>query len=173
MWNPKLIPTPKRVAEPVQLIDVMPTVLDLLGLKVPDMVQGQSLAAFANGGHFQRRGPVMTSRHASPHAHGLVPENGTDTVALLDSDWKLIYREKGKQVGLSKVELYDRRTDRVEANNVAAQNPKEVERLMAEIGRWMDAQKQIKSFLGSGAKATMDQKTLEQLRSLGYIGGKQ
>jgi len=50
---------------------------------------------------------------------------------------------------------------------------KEVERLMAEIGRWMDAQKQIKSFLGSGAKATMDQKTLEQLRSLGYIGGKQ
>jgi hypothetical protein len=34
---------------------------------------------------------------------------------------------------------------------------------MAEIGRWMDAQKQIKSFLGRGAKATMDKQTLEQL----------
>ena len=173
MWNPKLIPTPRRVAEPVQLIDVMPTVLDLLGLKVPDMVQGQSLAAFANGGHFQRRGPVMTSRYASPHAHGLVPENGTDTVALLDSDWKLIYRDKGKQVGLSKVELYDRRTDRGEAKNVASQYPQEVSRMTTEIGKWLDAEKQIKSFLGSGAKATMDQKTLEHLRSLGYIGGKQ
>jgi arylsulfatase A-like enzyme len=157
----------------VQLIDLMPTVLDLLGLKVPDMVQGQSLAAFAKGGQFQRRGQVMTSRYASPHAHGLVPENGTDTVALLDSDWKLIYRDKGKQVGLNKVELYQRRMDRGEAKNVAGQHPQEVERMMTEIGKWLDAEKQIKSVLGRGAKATMDQKTLEQLRSLGYIGGKQ
>ena len=37
MWNPKLIPTPRRVIEPAQLIDVMPTVLDLLGLKIPDL----------------------------------------------------------------------------------------------------------------------------------------
>ena len=59
------------------------------------------------------------------------------------------------------------------AKNVAAQHPQEVERMLAEISRWMDAQKQIKSFLGRGAKATMDQQTLDQLRSLGYIGEKQ
>ena len=173
MWNPKLIPTPRRVSEPVQLIDVMPTILDLLGLKIPNMVQGQSLAAFATGQPFQRRGPVMTSRYASPHAHGVVPENATDTVALLNADWKLIYRDKAKEVGLNKVELYDRRTDRVDAGNVAAQHPQEVERMMTEIGKWIEAQKQIKSFLGRGAKAAMDEKTLEQLRSLGYLGGKQ
>ena len=28
MWNPKLIPTARRIVEPVQLIDVMPSVLD-------------------------------------------------------------------------------------------------------------------------------------------------
>jgi arylsulfatase A-like enzyme len=28
MWNPKLLPVSRRVTEPVQLIDVMPTVLD-------------------------------------------------------------------------------------------------------------------------------------------------
>ena len=173
MWNPKLIPTPRRVSEPVQLIDVMPTILDLLDIKIPDMVQGQSLAPFAKGQPFQRRGPVMTSRYASPHARGMVPENGTDTVALLDAGWKLIYRDKGKQVGLNKVELYDRRTDRAEAKNVAGEHPQEVSRMMTEIGKWLDAEKQIKSFLGRGAKATMDQKTLDQLRSLGYIGGKQ
>jgi arylsulfatase A-like enzyme len=38
MWNPKLIPSPRRIIEPVQLIDVAPTVLDLLGLKIPDVV---------------------------------------------------------------------------------------------------------------------------------------
>lgn len=173
MWNPKLIPTPRRVNEPVQLVDVMPTVLDLLGLKVPDMVQGQSLAGFATGRHFQRRGAVMTSRYASPHARGLVPENGTNTVALLDANWKLIYRDNGKQVGLNKVELYDRRNDRAEKTTIAAQHPQEVRRMMTEIGKWLQAEKQIRSFLGSGSKATMDAKTLEQLRSLGYIGGKQ
>ena len=45
--------------------------------------------------------------------------------------------------------------------------------MMSEISKWMDAQKQIKSVLGQGAKATMDAKTLDQLRSLGYLGGKQ
>jgi arylsulfatase A-like enzyme len=173
MWNPKLIPTPKRVSEPVQLIDVMPTVLDLLALKTPDMVQGQSLAPFAKGQPFQRRGPVITSRYASPHARGFVPENGTDSIALLDANWKLIYRQKGKSVGLNKVELYDRRTDRGDTNDVAGQHPQEVDRMMTEIGRWMDAQKQIRGFLGRGAKATIDQQTLDQLRSLGYLGGKQ
>jgi arylsulfatase A-like enzyme len=173
MWNPKLIPTPRRVTETVQLIDVMPTVLDLLSLKVPNVVQGQSLVPFARGQHFQRRGPVMTSRYASPHAHGMVPENATDTVALLDTNWKLVYRDKGKSVGLNKVELYDRRTDRGETNNVAAQHPQDVDRMMTEIGKWLDAEKQIRTILGRGTKATMDQQTLDQLRSLGYLGGKQ
>jgi arylsulfatase A-like enzyme len=173
MWNPRLIPTPRRVVEPVQLVDVMPTVLDLLDVKIPDTVQGQSLAPLAKGRPFQRRGAVMTSRYASPHAHGLVPENGTDTVALLDANWKLIYRDKGKEVKMNKVELYDRRTDRGEQKNVAAEHPQEVDRMMREIGKWLDAEKQIKSLLGRGAKATLDQQTLEKLRSLGYLGGKQ
>jgi arylsulfatase A-like enzyme len=173
MWNPKLIPTPRRVAEPVQLIDVMPTILDLLDLKIPDMVEGQSLAPFARGQAFHRRGPVMTSRFASPHAHGMVPENGIDTIAMLDAGWKLIYREKGKQAGLNKVELYDRHADRGETQNIAARNPHEVDRMMTEIGKWIAAQKQIRSVLGAGAKATLDQQTIEKLRSLGYLGGKQ
>jgi arylsulfatase A-like enzyme len=175
MWNPKLIPTPRRVTEPVQLIDVMPTVLDLVGLKIPDVVQGQSLGPFAKGRPFHRHGPVMTSRFAHPQAKltAAIPENRIDTVALLDANWKLIYREQAKQARMNKVELYDRRTDRGDAKNVAAQHPHEVDRMMTEIGRWMDAQKQIRSFLGRGAKATLDQQTVEKLRSLGYLGGKQ
>lgn len=174
MWNPKLIPAPGRIAEPVQLIDVMPTVLDLLGLKIPDVIEGQSLAPFAKGQPFERRGPVMTSRFAHPYSqhNELVPENHIDSVALVEPNWKLIYREKGNLVGLHKVDLYDRSKDRADTKNVAAQRPREVDRMVTEIGRWMDAQKQIRSLLGRGAKATLDQQTVEQLRSLGYLGGK-
>jgi choline-sulfatase len=175
MWNPRLIPTPRRIAEPVQLIDVMPSVLDLVGIKIPAAVQGQSLAPFAMGRPFQRRGPVMTSRFAHPYSqHGeLLPENHIDSLALLDAQWKLIYREKGNSVGLNKVELYDRRADRGDTGNVAARHPREVDRMMAGIGAWLDAQKQIRTALGRTGKAALDQDTMDRLRSLGYIGGKQ
>ena len=45
--------------------------------------------------------------------------------------------------------------------------------MTAEIGKWLDAQKQIRSFLGHGVKAAMDAETVKKLRSLGYLGGKQ
>ncbi len=175
MWNPKLLPIPRRVAEPVQLIDVMPTILELLDLKSPEIVEGQSLVPLAKGRPFHRRNPVMTSRFASAQAKpdGPVPENRINTFAVIDTNWKLIYREKGKEVGLSRVEMYDRRTDRGETKNVAAEHPDEVERMMTELGRWMDAQKQIRIVIGRGTPSTLDERTLEQLRSLGYIGGKQ
>jgi arylsulfatase A-like enzyme len=174
MWNPKLLPAPRRVAEPVQLIDVMPTVLDLLGVKAPEMIQGQSLASLARGRPFHRRTPVMTSRYAHPQAnpHGPVPENRINTFAVVSAGWKLIYREKGKDVGLNRVELYDRRTDRIETKNVAATHPQEVEGMMTELGKWLDAQKRIRAVLGKGARSVLDQQTLDQLRSLGYLGGK-
>jgi len=174
MWNPKMIRTQARVTEPVQLIDVMPTVLDLAGLKIPEGVEGQSLASFAKGGRFERRTPVMTSRFAHPYSqrHELDPENHIDSVALLEKNWKLIYREKGASVGLAKVELYDRRTDRTDSNNVAAKNPQQVERMMGQITTWTSAQKQARNALGRGTKAPLDPETAQKLRSLGYLGGK-
>ena len=117
----------------------------------------------------------MTSRFAHPYSQHdeLLPENHIDSLALLDADWKLIYREKGKEVGMNKVELYDRRADRGDASNVAALHPREVDRMMAGIGAWLDAQKPIRSALGRAGKAALDQDTMDRLRSLGYIGGKQ
>ena len=175
MWNPKLIPTPRRVAEPVQLIDVMPSLLDLAGIQIPAVVEGQSLAPFAKGLPFHRSGRVMTSRFAHPYSQHdeFLPENHIDSMALLEANWKLIYRENGKSVGMNKVELYDRRVDRGDTSNVAPQHPLEVDRMMTGIGAWMDAQKQIRTALGRGAKAAFDKDTMDRLRSLGYLGGKQ
>jgi arylsulfatase A-like enzyme len=175
IWNPKLIPHPGRVAETAQLIDVMPTVLDLIGVKIPDVVQGQSLAPFARGQSFRRRGLLVTSRFAHPYGQSneLIPEDHIDSIALLNTNWKLIYRPKGNVVGLNKVELYDRRTDHAETQNIATQHSVEVNRMVSEIGSWMDTQRQVRAALGRGAKATLDQQTLDQLRSLGYLGGKQ
>ena len=174
LWNPHLLPTPRRVSSPVQLIDVMPTVLEIAGLKAPETAEGQSLLPLAKGLPFQRRGAVMSSRFAHPQAKatGFVPENRTDTFSMMDARWKLIYRDKAKEAGLPAVELYDRTADRAETRNVASQHAREVARMMDEMGKWIEAQKKLRSVLGHGAKSTLDENTLEQLRSLGYLGGK-
>jgi arylsulfatase A-like enzyme len=173
MWDPRLLGVPRRVSQPVQLVDVMPTVLELLGIQVPQMVEGQSLVPLLKGRPFQRKTPVMTSRFAHPGAQpdGPIKENRTDTFALVDQRWKLIYRDKSKATGLNRVELYDRTRDRNEQDNVAAAHPREVEQFMAEVGKWIDAQNKIRTVIGHGAASQLDQQTIQQLRSLGYLGG--
>jgi arylsulfatase A-like enzyme len=172
MWNPKLFPTPRRVAEPVQLIDLMPTVLDLLDIPVEGVVQGQSVAPLALGQTFERKSPVMTSRIPQVATSPVpVPENLTRTFARLDPQWKVIYRSGAKRAGLNEIELYDRKADPGDQNNVAAQNPQVIEKFMPEIRQWIDGQQQVSKMLGPGGKSTLDAQTIERLRSLGYIGG--
>jgi len=171
MWSPRLFPKARRVSEPVQLIDVMPTVLDIAGLKTPELVEGQSLVPLARGEAFHRRGLVISSRFAAVRPMGLVPENATDSFAIIDAKWKFIYRNKAQKAGIKKVELYDRAADRAEKHDVAEQHPREVEERMSALVQWIDAQNKVRAILGHTGTSPMDQRTIEQLRSLGYLGG--
>jgi arylsulfatase A-like enzyme len=169
-WNPKIFPRPRRIGETVQLIDVMPTILDLLNLKLPAVVEGQSLLPLIRGQKFARRGLVVSSRFAVPRSEGIVPENAVDTFALIDSHWKFIYRNKAGKAGIKKVELYDRSNDRAEAHDLSGQDPGEVEKNIGALSQWIDAQNQIRKIIGHTGTSVLDQRTIEQLRSLGYLG---
>ncbi len=171
MSCPELFSSPRRISEPVQLIDVMPTILDLLGIKAPEPIEGQSLAPLARGRPFQRRGLVMSSRFAAANPMGLVPENSTDSFAIIDSKRKFIYRNKAAKAGIRKVELYDRVTDRSEQHDIAAEHPREVERMMTQLVQWIDAQNKVRLLLGPKGATQLDRQTIERLRSLGYLGG--
>jgi choline-sulfatase len=174
MWNRKLLPTPRRIKEPVQLIDVMPTLLDLTATRAEGIMQGVSVVPLTKGMPLNRKQPVMSSRfrYANVRPTNFVPENQTGTIARIDSQWKLITRDQPQKSGLPEVELYDRRLDPGETRNLAAQRPDIVKRQLAEIQQWTDAQKQIRLHLGGAGKSTLDPQSLERLRSLGYIGGK-
>ena len=165
------MPTPRRVSDPVQLIDLKPTVLDLLGLKIPSVVEGQSLAPLTRGQTFKRRGLVMASRFAAVRPEGLVPENAVDDFAIVDARWKFIYCNKAAKFGVKKVELYDRVADRSEQHDISAQHPHEVEEMVATLPQWIEAQNKVRSIIGHAGQSRLDQETLERLRSLGYLGG--
>jgi len=171
MRCPVFFKTPKRISEPVQLIDVMPTILDALRLKTPDLTEGQSLLPLAQGRKFTRRGLVVASRFAAPAATGLVPENSADSFAIVDSKWKFVYRNHSANAGIKKVELYDRAADRQEANDVSGQHPHEVELQVAALRQWIDAQNKIRDLVGHSGSSNLDAPTIQRMRSLGYLGG--
>lgn len=111
------------------------------------------------------------SRFAAVKPAGLVPENATDSFAIIDSKWKFIDRNKAARSGIQKVELYDRVVDRVERQDLSAQHPREVEERMAALRQWIDAQNKIRAVVGHAGATKLDSQTLEQMRSLGYLGG--
>ena len=172
LWNPRLIPHGRRVPDTVQLIDIFPTVLDLLGLKQADGIEGRSLAPLLSGNHLEAM-PAMSTKLALPEAKpaGAVPENLTDTFARVEQDWKLIYRTQPGRARLKEMELYDRRLDRADRNDVAAGHPDVAERMKAEVLKWIERENAVKARIGPGGAKPLDKATLERLRSLGYLGG--
>jgi hypothetical protein len=43
--------------------------------------------------------------------------------------------------------------------------------MVGELAQWIDAQNKIRDVVGHAGTTTLDRKTLEQMRSLGYLGG--
>lgn len=174
-WNPAMLPSPRRVREPVTLTDIMPTVLDLVGAQAAPTQQGQSLAPLLKGAAFTRARPIIAVKLALPGAKPStgVPENLTDTFARIDARWKLIYRTQPARAGLKELELYDRSADSADRADVAAQHAGMAARMKAEIVRWTESQQAVKERLGKRGTSTLDAETLKRLRSLGYLGGKQ
>lgn len=94
---------PKRVAAPVGLIDIFPTLCELLDLPLPAQLDGVSVASWlqgASGAGAPPRGPVIS-------VHG--PGN----VSLTDGRWRYIRYADGSE------ELYDHSVDAQERRNLA------------------------------------------------------
>jgi hypothetical protein len=126
------------------------------------------------GEPFVRQSSIISTKLALPRAKpgGGVPENLTDTFAKIDAHWKLIYRPQAGRAGLKETELYDRRTDAADRNDVAAAHPDLTANLRAGIVHWMEMQQSVKKRLGPSTTTKLDTETLQRLRSLGYLGGK-
>lgn len=77
-----------RVAQPVSLVDLLPTLLDFLGLPVPDDVHGASLAPTLHDGALPREDHVFIEWNGSdsgfgnydPNAEGVFPDRVLDRV---------------------------------------------------------------------------------------------
>lgn len=156
---PGIVPEGATPRTPVQLIDVAPTILDLLGLEAPGAMQGRSLL------------PMMLSPDHEPPATPVFTILSSETPwwAMQVGDWKFI-RHRRKN-GRMKFMLFDRASDPTELINLW---PQELvrgktlaqllrRRLLADSERGTDDDSTHVQLEGLSPEA------LENLRALGYI----
>jgi arylsulfatase A-like enzyme/Flp pilus assembly protein TadD len=147
---PGLLPT-KVVRTPVRHVDVLPTVLDLLGLEVPPDLPGRSLLPLIAGQ--ETPSPASYLESLSPSLNrGWAPLRGVVDGAL-------------KYVDLPLPEVYDLAADPGERTNLAASRPQDLDRLRAVLARLRAGE------VAPGARVREDESALERLRALGYVAG--
>jgi arylsulfatase A-like enzyme len=169
MRLPGVIPPGAVVPETVQLLDLMPTILDLCRLPAPETAQGRSLAPLllradkdADGGW--RRRPAITewTRRLDQRESDIV-----DATSIIVDGFKLIHNVHRPE-GRPEFELYDHQKDPLDKNDVAAPHPDVVARLSKQLASWREWA-QARRLSQDAAVEGLSQQELERLRSLGYI----
>jgi arylsulfatase A-like enzyme/tetratricopeptide (TPR) repeat protein len=145
-------PFPQGVVVSAQtsLIDVMPTVLDLLGVAAPPGLDGRSLRGPAPAGPR----PLYIENLSTQVLHGWAPLLG-----VRRDDYKFIHAPKP--------EIYDLRNDPGELENLYDTHPV----LAAEMQEQLRAFVDDDPYMGTAAQQNLplDPETEELLRSLGYV----
>jgi choline-sulfatase len=143
------VPVGLRVKPQARAIDLLPTVLDLMGGKPPQSVQGTSLIPTFNG----------KEAAAWSYEESLYPKINMGWAEL-----RGIRTNRWKYIRSPKPELYDLAKDPAETTNVIGSHPLEVQQLEANLKGVTNGVEKVETRLA-------DQRTLSQLKSLGYLGG--
>ena len=152
---PGVIPEGKRVSAEVSLIDVMPTILDLVGLKKNKEIQGTSLYKLINGKDKPLGKPIYSE---SLYAH--LRYNWSPLQALRIGEWKYIQS--------TDPELFNVANDPGELKNLATDTPAKSEKMEQKLEKFLE---KTSSEDKKDSHVAMDEATKEKLMSLGYIQG--
>jgi len=149
------LPAGAVVGDPVWLLDLMPTLIELLGLGAPAHgMRGRSLAPLVRepAASFQR--PLfLSSRYYADKESRL-------QLAVRRGRWKLVRR-------VDELALYDLESDPAEARDLRAEFPLHAAVLARQLAEWYE------EALREGVEAArveLSQEALEQLKQLGYVG---
>ena len=151
---------PKRIADPVELIDLMPTVLEACGVDRPGDLDGHSLLPLIREG----------KTHESTLITQLAFREGRRSItnpakrAILDPGrWLLIHDARAEST-----ELYDLRVDARALVDVADQRVNDLAGLLGTLSSQDIGASSRRLNVPKGASLTEEE--LQQLQSIGYVG---
>ncbi|MCH9647638.1 MAG: sulfatase [Deltaproteobacteria bacterium] len=152
----------RRVSEMVRAVDLLPTMVDLLGVEPPfelEALDGQSLVPLIEGEDTSL--PVAYSESLNDlFGYQETPFGQDSLYSLNDGRWKLILRRRGAQE--ISTHLFDLARDPKELTDLSQQEPREAQRLT----RLLDG---LGAMADGAVPPSMDPEALERLRSLGYV----
>ena len=165
VWGPGHVAKGVKIDEPVELVDVMPTLLDLSGVSPPAGMQGQSMRPLLEKATGWKRRPPVAERQPMG---GTDFPNAAESYAIMDGNWKLIHNVV-RPPQQPEFELFDFYQDPLDQKNVALDHPDVVERLAKSLDAWHQMAKSAKLKPDSELTKGMTKEQLDQLRSLGYV----
>jgi arylsulfatase A-like enzyme len=145
----------RRVPQVVQQIDLMPTVLDYLGLPIPERVEGRSFLS------------LLTRDDEDPAtsalAYSFLHLDGAAYRSVVDGDWKLVQRlsDDGE---VAQSALYHRGMDPRETQNRILDLP-----IRARFMELLLDAKMAEGTLLTTEEAILDEETENALKALGYL----
>lgn len=145
-----------RVAEPVSLVDVAPTILELAGLEPSPSTEGRSLVPALRGRSLDRR-PLYFESLAGSLLYGWSPLEG-------------VRRGRWKFIRSSSPELYDLESDPGEASNRYSLDRSVADDLEGLLVA-LEAEREERTDGAEAVEVPLDDQALQRLASLGYVGG--
>ena len=130
LWYPGSLPAGKVIDEPVQCIDIMPTVLELVGLPASGQEQGRSLLPLiAAAGEWSGKPLFFETTGGGYTADSLQYEQRFRAVRT--DRWKLVFASPADSY-----QLFDLADDPLEAEDVAGQFPAVSDSLRDLLSQW-------------------------------------
>jgi len=145
------LPANSVIPARVRLIDILPTVLDLLNIPIPESIQGTSLIPYIQKKRKSDLDSYIETYYPKEN-YGWSP-----LVGLIAGDWKYIRAPKE--------EFYNLKADQNEARNAFLSDQKRAAKLKAGL----DALIKESLVPGASAKRTLTAEEQDRLRSLGYV----
>jgi arylsulfatase A-like enzyme len=142
------------VEQVVSLVDLTPTVLDVVGVPLPDSFEGRSLL------------PLLEDPSSRLDRTHVFSESGKNQRAIRSDRFKLVHvPDEADRKALRGVahELYDLERDRGETRNLTAERPEVRDRLSRELARWKREASPPRS-----APPVISDELKERIRALGY-----
>lgn len=140
---------------PVSIVDIMPTILELLHIEPPELVSGRSFLPVLYKEKISPQ-PIFSERRTfkivpKPYLKG-------NSYSIIEDNWHLIFSTNRNN------EFYDMAVDPYETSPINSN----YERALDMIGKLQIKLKQIKPMFGP-TKFETNKESIERLRSLGYI----
>ena len=154
----------QRIAHPVSMIDVLPTLLDLVGLPPAEIAQGQSLAPLMMGRDGWEPRPVILDEFEN---FGVL----RGVIKVVDGRWgaSLQINPRSGERRPSPLWLYDLWNDPMALWSLHEDHPDLVQKYTTFLEEQFEAHLALAQFFTPSGEVELTPEQLQTLRTLGYI----